>query len=658
MSLVRRPSATPAPLKKSNSEHSSAKMLTKLQDTFPKKQHHKRTCSDIARKAMSSAGSMAYTAISSVVTNPVTTGLGNQLGRTVRWVNTTQRLQNYAAQQAKLRFPKTAFLKENQWNNISSKDGYGTSKAFHLAADLALKSPDGRAIINIGGQTALFITQSSDIAQVMYHNQSNISRDAVFDVFSSIYSAHSVFAIQKGEQWRAKRNTLVKWLFVDEKKKENGERPLAELAKPMQDIIDEFIEKRIKPTLSSKVEVQSQSDKQAEKKTKESDEKKQEIDLGKFCSQLTMDLIARTRLGTKSLAPHIDEFEDAFENAFTQIINIENITNAKIAQFTQYLFLKLKVNNIDIAKEKVLRVFREFVLKPNRDLILNTENLLKTVVNEEQVLRDDPTITIDSDEIASQGAFLLLGGHETTSRLLQFALMLLSAHPDILAKLRKQINDYRTIKGDGEWTRDDLEELPFLSDILNETLRLYPPAPTIGRGVDKSFVLAKLDRFNAPSSSAEYKSKMEKRNKADDIELKSGHFMPDLIIIPQFAAHRSHIEYLKPDEFIPERFDPKRTDLRPAGQKEIDDTIFFPFGLADRACIGKRIALQETSLAILKIVSQFDMKLPDEVKYPFPVVHRGTIKSPEPVKVRFIPLQKEARAELKVAQAPGTKLTY
>ena len=71
----------------------------------------------------------------------------------------------------------------------------------------------------------------------------------------------------------------------------------------------------------------------------------------------------------------------------------------------------------------------------------------------------------------------------------------------------------------------------------------------------------------------------------------------------------------------------------------------------DRACVGKRIALQEISLSLLKIVPQVDMKLPSNVTYPFPVIHRGTIKSPDPVKVRFIPVKQEA-PELKKALAP------
>ena len=153
----------------------------------------------------------------------------------------------------------------------------------------------------------------------------------------------------------------------------------------------------------------------------------------------------------------------------------------------------------------------------------------------------------------------LAAGHETTAKALTWTLYLLARAPDWQARIRAEVGE---IAGDGPVGAAHLDRLVLTRAVIEEAMRLYPPAPVMTR------------------------------HAAVDVEL-GGVSVPagTLIVIPVFAVHRHRKLWDDPDRFDPQRFMPER-------KAKLARTQFMPFGFGARTCIGNSFAMME-ALAIL-----------------------------------------------------------
>ncbi|MFT3698537.1 MAG: cytochrome P450 [Kofleriaceae bacterium] len=174
---------------------------------------------------------------------------------------------------------------------------------------------------------------------------------------------------------------------------------------------------------------------------------------------------------------------------------------------------------------------------------------------------------------------LLLAGHETTANALTWAFYELGRNPAVLAKLTAEVDAL----GKREITTADLPQLPYTLAVLEETMRLHPPAYMTGR------------QANVP------------------IDL-GGHHLPagSIVAVNIRGIHRRADYFPNPLAFQPERMAPEAKKQRPRH-------TYLPFGAGPRVCIGQHFALMEGQLALATLVqlAQFDL------------VHR-TVK-PEPL---------------------------
>ncbi|KAI0457256.1 cytochrome p450 monooxygenase [Xylaria acuta] len=176
------------------------------------------------------------------------------------------------------------------------------------------------------------------------------------------------------------------------------------------------------------------------------------------------------------------------------------------------------------------------------------------------------------EELEMNAAVLVLAGSETTATLLCGALYLLGLHPDILAKV---VHEVRTsFKSEDEINLISVNGLSYMLACLNETFRLYPPAP------------AGLPRV-VPKGGSNV----------------AGHWIPQDISVAvwQLAANYSSRNFTRPEEFHPERFlgDPEfaKDDL----------SAVQPFSIGPRNCIGRNLAYAEMRLILAKILYRFDI---------------------------------------------------
>ncbi len=164
---------------------------------------------------------------------------------------------------------------------------------------------------------------------------------------------------------------------------------------------------------------------------------------------------------------------------------------------------------------------------------------------------------------------VFLAGHETTATALTWTFYLLSKHPDVYQKLKKEVKE---VVGDGELTFQHLHQLKYTKACLNESMRLFPPVWVIGRGATED-------------------------NMVGDYFIKKG----TTVLMSPYIVHR-HPDYWKnPEVFEPERWETEEV-------KEMDKYAYFPFAAGPRMCIGNNFALLEADIILTKVIQQFDFK--------------------------------------------------
>lgn len=177
---------------------------------------------------------------------------------------------------------------------------------------------------------------------------------------------------------------------------------------------------------------------------------------------------------------------------------------------------------------------------------------------------------MNDEDLRSQVMTLMLAGYDTTASALAWTWYLLSQHPEAVERLRREA---RAVLGGNPPRYGDLENLPYTRRVLDESLRLFPPAWTLGR-----------------------------RALGED-EIGGYYIAPGSVVaICIYALHRHPAFWERPEEFDPDRFLPERS----AGRHKF---AYVPFGAGPRQCIGNNFGLMEASLIIAHIAQHFELRL-------------------------------------------------
>jgi unspecific monooxygenase len=204
-----------------------------------------------------------------------------------------------------------------------------------------------------------------------------------------------------------------------------------------------------------------------------------------------------------------------------------------------------------------------------------------------QAARDPETGEAFSDEqLGDQVATMILAGHETTATALFWSLYLLALDPGTQEELAAEIQN-NPANGPRE-----IERLKFTRAVIDETMRLYPPAFLIARAAAAPDTIAGMP---------------VRRN--------------DIVLIAPWLLHRHEKLWHDPNAFVPQRF------MSPAPPP--DRFAYLPFGVGARICIGAHFALVEATLALARIIGAFRVELVDkEPVMPIGVVTTQPDRSP------------------------------
>lgn len=197
---------------------------------------------------------------------------------------------------------------------------------------------------------------------------------------------------------------------------------------------------------------------------------------------------------------------------------------------------------------------------------------------------DEAGNRLSDAEIKVQALLMLFAGHETTTSMLISAIMSLAQHREVLAQARAEQAQFS-----GALDFEQLKQMPYLSQILKEVERLYPPVAGGFRGVVKPF---EFQGYHVPAG---WK-----------------------VLYQMKPTHRDRHIYNDPDCFDPDRFSPERNEYKNA------EFSLIGFGSGARICLGIAFAQLEMKIFLALLLRGYDWQLlPDQdlTMTPIPSLH-------------------------------------
>jgi cytochrome P450 len=161
---------------------------------------------------------------------------------------------------------------------------------------------------------------------------------------------------------------------------------------------------------------------------------------------------------------------------------------------------------------------------------------------------------------------LVLAGFETTANALTWTLHLLSKHPDVAKKLEEEAT---RVLGGRTPTFDDLAKLEYTERVMQESMRIFPPAWCFER---EAVEADEVGGYRIPAGTT--------------------------IAVCPYVLHRNPAYWENPETFDPDRFSPERSGTR-------SRFAYLPFGDGPRICIGKGFAMMEAKIILAMLVDRF-----------------------------------------------------
>ena len=210
---------------------------------------------------------------------------------------------------------------------------------------------------------------------------------------------------------------------------------------------------------------------------------------------------------------------------------------------------------------KRLKTAAVAAIEARRAMQVDSPDLLDMLMASED---PDTGRRMTTEELRDNVLTFLVAGHETTALALSWSFYLLAFDPAIQTRARAQAQE---VLGDRTATMEDVPALPYIRQIIDEAMRLYPPAALLTRTA------------LAP-------------DQLRDREIRTG----DTVMLPIYALHRNRELWEDPDSFDPDRFEDPRA---------IPPFQYLPFGTGPRVCIGMSFALQEAVIILSTLLARY-----------------------------------------------------
>ena len=226
----------------------------------------------------------------------------------------------------------------------------------------------------------------------------------------------------------------------------------------------------------------------------------------------------------------------------------------------------------------------------------DTERFFEEVVRETIAMRDEKEITrpdmiqlmmeargkpnapeLSIQDMTAHAFVFFFGGFDTSSQLMCFVAHMIACNKDLQRRIQEEIDEILEATN-GEPTYEAVNGMKYLEAVMNETLRLYSPAPFFDRVCVKTFELPPAYPGAKP------------------ITVQPG----TNIWFPAYSLHRDPKYFSEPEKFYPERFMDDKNKINPYA--------YIPFGVGPRSCIGKKFALLQTKVVLFHLLAKCNLK--------------------------------------------------
>ena len=278
------------------------------------------------------------------------------------------------------------------------------------------------------------------------------------------------------------------------------------------------------------------------------------FDIAPFFNELALDIISTCMFGT--------QVEKDAKRISEIIMELNHLAIKRLNKpITTYLFN----NNNDIKLIEELDIYIYDIIKLRRNSLDKKDDLLQMLLD----AKDEETgHGMDDKQIRDEVMTIFVAGHETTACALTWAIYAIGKDKTIMKKLKDEATNFNQ-----EINFDTLFSLTYFRMCIDETLRMYPPAWSMGR---RNY---KAETFGPYTIAADTN-----------------------ILIPIYYMHH-HKEYWEnPEEFNPERF-------HPSIKNNINRFVYLPFGGGGRMCIGNNFAIMEMMLVLYLFISKFEIEI-------------------------------------------------
>ncbi|MEL6659813.1 MAG: cytochrome P450 [Bacteroidota bacterium] len=291
----------------------------------------------------------------------------------------------------------------------------------------------------------------------------------------------------------------------------------------------------------------------------------------------------------KKAGPQVDMYDEMLNIAFRVVaraIFSEDINEDELVDFGDKI-TQIQEHVIREVRLPFLRWFFKISGKQARYLklsqdILNTQRQFINRRKEAKITRDDllqmlldsryedTGLPMEEQQLIEETGILFVAGHETSANALSWTFYLLAQHPEVLEQVKAELD--RICPGRPP-SFQELRQLTYLTQVINESMRLYPPAWITDR------VALEDDQVG-------------------DLEIPKG-----TIVVPFiYGIHHETQLWDEPEKFRPERFSAEQ-------QKNHPPFSFIPFGGGPRLCIGNSFAMMEMQLLLASWLRRFSFQL-------------------------------------------------
>lgn len=297
----------------------------------------------------------------------------------------------------------------------------------------------------------------------------------------------------------------------------------------------------------------------------------QAVALEREMSRVTFQIVAATLFGSE-IDDHADEMVDILD-----VINVN--TKSAAAFLTLYPWVPNKHNR---RFKRIMQRLDHIVYKminARRASGVGSKDLLDRLLS----VRDEQSgLGMAEKQVRDEVVTLMLAGHETSATALQWTFYLLAQHAEVEAELLHELN---TVLNGNPATATDLAHLPYLKQVVQESMRIYPPVWGIARTATHE---QEFGGYRIPVNG--------------------------YISILPYSLHRHPEHWPEPERFDPTRFSPQRS----AGRHSY---CYIPFAAGPRTCIGVGMSMLEIQLVLAQLLPRFRVRpVPGHVVKPMATV--------------------------------------